>query len=287
MRLLWSIDLPAPPLGLSLAREPGSFLVWDGEKNLARFDRNGKQQLRRPAPATLVAATLSDAGTHAAAVGRRGQVWLLTGELDVIWERSLSRKPVAVAVDHLGQGVAVADEAGVHVFDAAGREIWRASTPRPLVYLAFVPESAALVGSAEFGLVCAFDRGGHCLWREGLVVHVGSLAVSGDGSRIVLACFTEGLFVYALNQPRLLRLPQAAPCRLAALGYTGEPILTAGLENQLALRDARGEQGDELALPGPPLALALAALGEWAVVALAGGKVVGVAIEPAAPQGAG
>jgi hypothetical protein len=278
VRLLWSTDLPAPPLGLSLAREPGTFLVWDSDKVMSRLDRRGQVQLRRAAPGTVVAAALSDDGRHAAAVGRRGQVWLLTGEFDVVWERSLPVRPLAVALDHLGQGVAVADEAGVHVFDSGGRELWRASTPRPLLYLSFVPEAPALVGSAEFGLVCAFDRQGHCLWREGLVVHVGSLAVSGDGERIVLACFTEGLFVYSLSRPRQQRLPQAAPCRLAALGYRGEPLLTTGMENRLALRDAQGEVRDELALPGPPLALGLAPLGEWAVVALAGGKVVGVEV---------
>jgi hypothetical protein len=283
VRQLWSTDLSAPPLGLSLAREPGTFLLWDGEKMLARAGRQGRQELRRAAPGSVVAAALSDDGRHAAAVGRRGQVWLFTGELDLLWERTLPHRPVAVALDHLGKGLAVADEAGVHVFDATGRELWRASTPRPLVYLAFVPEAPALVGCAEFGLVCAFDHEGHCLWREGLVVHVGSLAVSGDGEQIVLACFTEGLCVYSLSRARQQRFPQAAPCRLAAVGYLGEPILTAGLENRLALHDAQGELRDELSLPAPPLALALSALGERAIVALSGGKVVGVEVATERP----
>ena len=279
MRQLWSIDLSAPPLGLSLAREPGTFLVWDGDKMLGRFDRRGRLVLRRAAPGTLVAAALSDDGQHVAAVGRRGQVWLFTAELDLLWERALPHRPVALALDHLGKGVAVADEAGVHVFDATGRELWRASTPRPLVHLAFVPEAPVLVGCAEFGLVCAFDREGHCLWREGLAVNVGSLAVSGDGERIVLACYTEGLCVYSLSQPRQQRLPQAAPCRLAALGYLGEPILTTGEEHRLALRDGQGAPRKEWQLPGAALALGLAALGDWAVVVLAGGQVVGVEVE--------
>jgi hypothetical protein len=276
VRSLWSTDLPAPPLGLSLAREPGTSLVWDGDKMLTRLNRRGNQEMRRTAPGSIVAAALSDDGRHAAAVGRRGQVWLFTAELDLVWERSLPRRPTALAVDPLGKGVAVADEVGVHVFDDGGRELWRASTPRPLVHLAFVPEAPALVGSAEFGLVCAFDRDGHCLWREGLVVHVGSLSVTGDGAQIVLACFTEGLYVYGLARPDQHRLPEAGPCRLAAVGYTGEPLLTAGLEAQLALRDGQGSLREEMMLPGPPVALGLAALGEWAVVALAGGQVMGV-----------
>ena len=51
----------------------------------------------------------------------------LTGELDLVWERSLPHRPVAVALDPLGKALAVADEAGVHVFDDTGRAIWRHS----------------------------------------------------------------------------------------------------------------------------------------------------------------
>ncbi len=266
-------------MGLSLAREPGTSLVWDADKNLLRLGRHGAVERQRQAPGSVVAAALSDDGRHAAVLGRRGLLWLMTGDLDPVWERSLPRRPVAVALDHLGHGLAVADEAGgLHVFDSTGRELWRASTPRPLVHLAFVPEAPALVGSAEFGLVCAFDRAGHCLWREGLVVHVGSLAVSGDGGRIVLACFTEGLCYYSLASPHQQRHPEAGHCRLAAVGYLGAPILTAGMENSLSLHRGNGGR-DELILSGPPVALGLSALGERAVVALGNGKVVGVEIE--------
>ena len=54
-------------------------------------------------------------------------------------------------------------------------------------------------------------------------------------------------------------------CRLVALGYTGEPIVTAGMQKSLVLRDSQGGQRDEMALPGSALALALAPLGDWAV----------------------
>ena len=131
------------------------------------------------------------------------------------------------------------------------------------------------MGSAEFGLVCAFDRTGKLLWRDGLVAHVGSLAVSGDGGRIVLACFTEGLCCYSLAQPRQARLPKA-PARLAALSYTGGTILTAGLEGLLALRDAEGMVRDELPLPAQAVGIAVEALGESALAVLASSEVVRV-----------
>jgi hypothetical protein len=260
---------------MSLAREPGMILLWDVESHLVRLDRLGQIVVRKPVPGPLLSAACADDGNTAAAIGKRGQVWLLTSELVTIWERSLPRRPLALALDHLGRQLAVADEGGgVHVFDTAGKVVWRATAARPLVHLAFIPEAPVLVGTAEFGLVCALDRAGQGLWRDGLVAHVGALAVSGDGSRIVLACFTEGLCCYALAQPRQVRLPKAAPSRLVALSYSGKTILTVGLDSQVVLRDGEGEVRDELPLPAPPAAIAVEAMGESALAALGNGEVV-------------
>jgi hypothetical protein len=143
-----------------------------------------------------------------------------------------------------------------------------------------VAEKAALVGSADFGLVACFDAAGRVLWRDGLVAHVGSLAASGDGGAIVLACFTEGLCCYGLERPRPERLPQAAPCRLATVSYTGDLLLTAGLEDRLFLRQRDGAVRDELALGGAPADLALGPLGEYAAVALADGRLLGLDARP-------
>jgi hypothetical protein len=276
VRIAWTRELPSPPLGLSLARESGAVLTFDAERAFTRLDALGQVDLRKPSPATVTAAALSDEGKHVAALGRRGQAWLLSAEFDVIWQRSLSPRPVALAIDHQGQVVAVADEAGgLHVFDALGQEVWRAATPRPLVHLAYVPEGGALVGAADLGLVCAFDRRGHLLWREGLMANVGSLAVSGSGELIVLACFSEGLRRCALQKPRLEKPPQGGPCRLAAVGYRGDVVLCAGTDSRLILFDAAGATKGEMTLPAAPSALALAALGERAVVT-ADRAVIGV-----------
>src|SRR5437763_1337216 len=83
----------------------------------------------------------------------------------------------------------------------------------------------------------------------GSVVHVGWLAVCGGGGRIVLACFTEGLCYYSLASPHQERHPEAGSCRLAAVGYLGGPILTAGMENSLSLHRGTGGR-DELILSG-------------------------------------
>src|SRR5262249_15335816 len=130
-----------------------------------------------------------------------------------------------------------------------------------------VPQSGALVGSADLGLVCAFDRRGQALWREGLMANVGSLAVSGTGERIVLACFSEGVRHCSMEKPRPEKLPQKPACRHVAVSYSGDLILYAGADNRVTLCDASGATLEELTLPVAPSAAALAALGERAVVA--------------------
>lgn len=268
MRIAWTRELPSSLLGMGLARESGCALVFDAERSLVRIDPAGQISLRRPAPATVSAAASSDEGKVVAALGRRGQVWLLNAEFDVIWQRSVANRPVAVAIDHLGLAVAVSDESGgLAVFDARGQEMWKASTPRPLLHLAFVPESGALVGAADLGLVCSFDQRGQETWREGLMANVGSLAVSGAGDRIVVACFSEGLRCWSPQKPRLEKLPMTRACRYVAISYAGDAILYAGADYRLTLCDGTGATRDEMTLPAPPGVLAMAALGDRAIVA--------------------
>jgi hypothetical protein len=191
------------------------------------------------------------------------------------WERVLPRRPVAVAVAPLGQAVAVADDAGgLTVFDGHGGDRWHATAPRPLRHLAWVAEAGALAGSADFGLVCLYDEAGQQRWRDGLVAHVGALAASGDGSRIVLACFTDGVRRYGVEQPRPVTLAERVECRSLATSYAGDVLLTLSLDGTtLTRRDGEGQTTSMAALSGPPVGFAVDALGEAAVVALAGGDL--------------
>jgi hypothetical protein len=274
LQLSWSQTTPAPLRGLALAREPGTALAWGARQGLFRFDGAGRLLGQASLPAPVVAAGSADDGSICAAVGSAGSLWLLGPDLALRWERSVPRRPLAVALDALGERVAVADAGGgLHVYDRLGRRLWHAEAPRPLQFLAFVPEEPVLVASADYGLVACFDEQGQCLWRDSLVAHVGSLATTGDGGTIALACFTEGLVGYSLAAPRQRRALPAGPCRLAALSYSGDAVLTAGLQDELLLRDREGTVQGERAADGTPVGLALGPLGDYALVALAEGKL--------------
>jgi hypothetical protein len=169
---------------------------------------------------------------------------------------------------------------------ARGRTIWKATTPRPLHHLAFVPEKRVLVAASDFGLVLCFAASGECLWRDGLVAHIGSLAVSGDGSCVMLACFSDGLYRYSTAHSQQQRIPLETPCHLAALSYAGDRLLTADRQQHLYLRDSKGGLRDQANLDAPVVATALGALADFAVVGMATGTILRFGELPVSTNGA-
>jgi hypothetical protein len=281
-RRLWSVTTAARPLGLALAREKGTLLAWDDNHWLYLLNRKGERQGQRRCAGAVAAGCCADEGSAYAAVGGRGEVWWLAPDLMTRWERSVPAAGLAAALDPFGRCLAVADAGGnLSLFDRRGRQLSRVQTPRPLCHLAFVPEAPRLLGGADLGLLACFDPAGDCLWREGLVAHIGALAVTGDGSRIALACFSEGLRFYSLAGRKEGSFAPPEPCRLVALTYDGGRLLAGGLGNRLWLLTREGGMLETLTLDGPAAGLALAPLGEWAAVALADGRILGLDLRAA------
>ena len=273
MHQLWSQSLTGPARGVALAREKGWILAWDTANWLTLLNQKGERQAQVRAASPLAAACCSDDGSAWAAGSSQGEVWWLAPDLTTRWERSVSAPILSAALDSLGQYLAVADQSGqIAIFDRLGRTVVRLQSPRPLHHLTFTP--TALVGSADYGLVASFDLAGQWLWRDGLVAHVGALAVSGDGNQVVLACFSEGLLRYDGQGKKQERLPVLEPCRLVSLSFDGRLLLAGGLTGRVLLLDASGDMRASHSLEHSPAGLALAALGDSAVLALTDGPVV-------------
>jgi hypothetical protein len=259
-----------------LARERETILAWDGQDGLFLFNHAGKIQAQRSSPAPVASAGCAEDGSAYVIGGSETPlVCWLAPDLAPRWQRPLPQRATAVAVEPLGRCVAVADAGGkLILMDARGRTLWQATTPRPLHHLAFVPEKPVLVGAADFGLVVCFGASGECLWRDGLVAHIGSLAVSCDGSCVLLACFSDGLYRYSTAGPQQQRIPLDKPCHLAALSYAGDILLTTDGQESVCLRNSKGELRDLIRLDGPAVALALGALAESSFVGLVNGAIV-------------
>lgn len=273
MRLLWTRNLPAPLRVLSLAREPALLFLLDGTGGLHRFSRAGEPeaQARTPTPFSCLACAEDGSGL---AGGGAGQVFFLGADLLPRWGRNVPGKVTALALGPLGERLAVADSTGgLTLFTAEGHLVWRTTSPRPLNHLAFVAEQPVLVGAADYGLVAFFEANGQCRWRDGVMANVASLASSGDGSLILLACFSEGLLCYAAERGKSSRLSWNEPARLAALSYKGETVLVLSLAGMLSVRDRQGGSKSEAPFVGTPLALALDPLGRYGVTASAEGEL--------------
>jgi hypothetical protein len=280
LRALWSFPLQAEARGLSLAREAGVTLAWDKTHWLYLVGPDGRAQAQRHFHPGLTAATCADDGSACAAASTTRQVMWLTPDLQTRWEKKLPYPLVAVALDPFGQYLAAADVRGhVHFFDRLGHAVSRTQSPRPLHHLTFVPAAPVLLGSADYGLVAAFDLTGKGLWRVGVVAHVGALAVTGGGDLILLACFSEGLQRYGPSGQALGRLAAAEACRLASVSFDGGRLVVGGLGNQLRLLDRGGQLLGIHHLDKPAVGLALGALGKDLIVAGTDGPLCRLALE--------
>lgn len=280
MRILWTRSTDASLSGLAVARETGWSLAWDSSRWLHLFNRAGERQAQVQMPAAVVQAACADDGHTFAAVQRSGQVSLLARDLMPRWERPLEQHGLAVALSALGEFLAVSDQAGeIHLFDQAGKHLWKVPLPRPCKHLAFIPELPLLVGCADFGLIVCLDLSGSVLWRDGLVAQVGSLSIAARGEPIALACYSDGLWCYGAKGQKRQRT-DLAPCSLAVLSYTGDALLTVGLEAKVRLLDRDGTCRDSTPLEAAIRKVALSPLAETAWVGLGEGKVMALQVAP-------
>lgn len=279
MKPSWTYSLANGARGLAYAREKGWLLVWDEKHWLYLLNQRGELQAQRQMPGALAKACAADDGTAYAAVGSQGEVCWLAPDLMPRWEKTVPQGAVSAALDPFGQYLAVADARGqLHVFDRNGRSVCRAENPRPLHHLVFVPAAPFLFGASDYGLVGCFDLAGQCVWRDGLVAHVGSLTVSGTGARAALACYTDGLHQYSLQGEKLGRQSFSQACRYASLSFDGRLILVAWLSRQLSLIDSSGQEISAHSLDKSVVDLALGALADNAFVALADGTILGLEV---------
>jgi hypothetical protein len=270
---LWTKNLRLK--GLSLAREKGWLLGWDKNHWLYLFNAAGELQGQYHCEEPLVSAAIADDGSALAAIGQKGLVQWLRPDFTKAWQRSLHIAPLGLALEPLAEMLAVTDaRGGVHFFNGQGKLVSQFQSPRPLLYLAFVPSTAMLVGCADFGLVGALDLKGNWLWRDAPVVHTGTLAITGDASMIALASFSEGIHLYQSRGQKLGSVTLPESCPMVQMTFAGDLLLAAGMGRTLYFLDRNGKVLSLKAMEKPIQGLVLGALGNTAYVNLKDGDLV-------------
>lgn len=193
-RLSWSVTTEAPLVSLQLARETGELLAADEIGGLYLIDRTGRLASMTRGLSHLQALAWSDIGAGGAAlVGEKRLHWF-DRQLAFQWQLELPETAVALALDTHGQYAAISLDNGINlVYDANKKLLRRFQTIQPLIAMEFLVHEQALLGVAEYGLLCRHGFDGQQHWQEKLWANVGDMAVTGDGQTILLACFTHGI----------------------------------------------------------------------------------------------
>ena len=151
MSSLWSVSLHAPVRGLSLAREAELLLARTENSTLWLLNGQGDPQ-GSIALAGASVGCIADDGSALAAAGVTGQVWWLTRDLTMRWERRLATGALTAAVDSFGHYLAVAEKSGgLSLYSQFGDLLGQFQSPRAIHHLAFVPAGTQLVAAADFG----------------------------------------------------------------------------------------------------------------------------------------
>jgi hypothetical protein len=257
-----------------LLREKHWVVALDDANRMTLLDSEGTAVADWNAPNDVVGISAAENGERVFAVDRDGDIHVLDAGLEPIARFDGPADPIAIACDPLGTHIAVATLSGLNgIMNNRGRATGERETRRPLKHLAFVPSTGEIIGAAENGSLACFDYRGREIWIVGGSTSVGDMAIDGNGSTILLACFGMGLERLDGRGDRegTYRL-EGAPARVA-IDFEGSQILIATLERELLELNFDGVIRNRTELDEQPLGVALDPLGRYAVVAFGGGRL--------------
>lgn len=240
--LRWSYRPDNPVAGFALARESGDTIVLDELGHLYRLDRRGQLASVNRLPDPIRQIAWSDTGSLGVAVAGERSLIVLDGKLKVLWQTDAPEDIVGIAVDPYGDYLAASlADRGTILFSRHRKKVASFETIRPLAHLQFLATEPMLVVAAEHGLLAGYTLGGERLWEEKVLSQIGSLAVAGDGSRIILAGFTHGVPIHDEVGDSLGSMMVDGTATRAAADNTCDRLLVTTLEQALYWVDADGD----------------------------------------------
>lgn len=271
----WSFVTEGPLTALSLARESGETFVADSTGMLCRLDRQGRMAAitRLEQPARVL--SWSDAGQFGVALCGDATLLFFDHVFKSPWKVELKEVGLTAAISPFGSHVvAGCADAVNHVYDAGKKRLATFETIRPLSFVQFLSEEPEFIAAAEHGLVCRHRLSGEELWNEKLWSNVGQLSITGDASRIHLACFTHGVQVYKGDGTNAGSYVLDGTVSRAAASFEPHRLIAATVERAVYWINSDGALLWSATAPDDIAAVQCDALGEFAVVGFASGRVV-------------
>jgi hypothetical protein len=273
-RLSWSLSTDAPLVALKLARETGDVLAADAIGGLYHINRAGKIANLTHGPSPIRSIAWSDTGAGGIAlVGDEKLYWFNQRLLFQGWLEH-SEPVLAVALEAHGNYAAVSLSSATNViYDANRKSVRRFSSLQPLIALEFLVNRPAIIGVAEYGLLCAHAFTGEEEWQQQLWANVGDLSVTGDGRTILLACYSHGIQCHDADGRQVGSYQVGGTVSRVSTGYIAGHIAAATVERHFYYIGADGQVEFQAVLPDDVCRVICDPFGRAVIVGLASGRI--------------
>ncbi len=274
-RLAWSFRTDADLVFLCYARECGETFVGDQSGSIYRLDRRGQILSLTRGLRQLRAGGWSDVGgSGLLALGDDQISWLGPG-MQVEWSMHLPDSVLALTVDPYGDYAVVTLQGGTNfVVNRFKKRVGLFQTPRPIRFVQFVTERAEFVAAAEHSHLSRHRWNGDEIWNHRLLSSIADLAVTEDGSVILLAAMNLGVQSYDGNGDSRASYVLNGTAMQLATSVTAERIAVATLEKRLYWLDSTGHLLWGTELDEPVAELVCDPFGEWILFGTTSGRVV-------------
>jgi hypothetical protein len=274
----WTLTTEAPLTGLKHSRESGQTVAADQSGGVYRIDRNGKLASVTRGFIALNHIATDDVGRRAAVVDHDTRLSLFDERLRVAWSLELPDAVTALDVEPHGRYLAVALANGKNVvYDANHSRVFHFETQRPLRHVRFLALKPALVAAAEYGLLCESDFSGEIVWTSKLPLNVGDVTCTGDGGRISVAAFSQGVrHINDSGEPDGSYLLEGTPNRVSTSIVPFRLAVTT-LEGHLYWLDDNGDMVWAAGLPEDVFAVHTEPLGNGLICGFQSGRIVSLA----------
>lgn len=273
--LEWSYVSDGLLTALSVAREAGETFAADDSGRLDRINRTGRRidRLKLSDPVRLM--DWSDDGRIGAIVCDENQLHVFDGSLNRLWHRAIDAPVRCLATAPFGSHFFIARDDGLNqILDLGGQEVARFETQRSLSFARFVSSSPEIIAAADHGLLCRYRLNGEPVWNETLWSAVGQLAITGDGSRVQLACYAHGIQTFdGVNGEALGSYVVDGTVSRTATTYEPRRVAAATIERMLYWINRDGEILWSVAVPDDVLNLACAPLTDGLTVGFTHGRL--------------
>lgn len=274
-KLSWSLSTEAPLVALRMARETGDVLAADASGGLYHISRAGKLANLTHGPSPIRGIAWSDTGSGGIAlIGDEKLYWFNRQLLFQGWLEH-SEQVMALALDAHGNYAAVSlTSCTTVIYDSNRKFIRRFGSLQPLIALEFLVDRPALVGVAEYGLLCAHAFTGEQEWQEQLWANVGDLSVTGDGRTILLACYAHGIQCHDAAGRQVGSYQVGGTVSRVSTGFIPGRIAAATMERHFYYIDADGQVVFQAPLPDDICRVICDPFGKAVVVGLTSGRIM-------------